>query len=80
MVGPLSSEEIEDVVSSVRRLVSNEQRPRTLSRDLGVDRLMLTPALRVVSETSPVAPLMLQVPLKAMRRSEPAPEARAVAA
>lgn len=63
MAGPLSSEEIEDVVSSVRRLVSNEQHPRTQSRDLGVDRLILTPALRVVAETSPLAPLMLQTPM-----------------
>ena len=61
MVGPLSSEEIEDVVSSVRRLVSNELRPRTLSRDLNSERLLLTPALRVVSETSVLAPLILDV-------------------
>jgi hypothetical protein len=63
MAGPLSSEEIEDVVSSVRRLVSNEQRPRNLSRDLGADRLMLTPALRVVAESGPIAPLMLSEPI-----------------
>ncbi|MBY0350940.1 hypothetical protein [Tabrizicola sp.] len=63
MVGPLSSEEIEDVVSSVRRLVSNEQRPRTLSRDLNAERLLLTPALRVVAETSPLAPLVLDAPV-----------------
>ncbi|RYI07511.1 MAG: hypothetical protein EON48_14485, partial [Acetobacteraceae bacterium] len=60
MVGPLSSEEIEDVVSSVRRLVSNEQNPRRVTRDLGADRLLLTPALRVVSEVSPLAPLVLE--------------------
>jgi hypothetical protein len=59
MAGPLSSEEIEDVVSSVRRLVSNELSPRRLSRDLGADRLLLTPSLRVVSEVSPLAPLVL---------------------
>ena len=59
MAGPLSSEEIEDVVSSVRRLVSNELSPRRLSRDLGADRLLLTPALRVVSEISPLAPLVV---------------------
>lgn len=63
MVGPLSSEEIEDVVSSVRRLVSNEQRPRALSRDLNADRLLLTPSLRVVSEASPLSPLILATPL-----------------
>jgi hypothetical protein len=60
MVGPLSSEEIEDVVSSVRRLVSNEQSSRRVTRDLGADRLMLTPALRVVSEASPLSPLILE--------------------
>lgn len=64
MAGPLSSEEIEDVVSSVRRLVSNEQRPRTLSRDLNSDRLLLTPAQRVLPETSPLAPLMLDASLQ----------------
>ncbi len=60
MAGPLSSEEIEDVVSSVRRLVSNEQSSRRLSRDLGAEKLLLTPALRVVSETSRLAPLILE--------------------
>lgn len=55
MAGPLSSEEIEDVVSSVRRLVSNELSPRRVSRDLGADRLLLTPSLRVVSELGPSA-------------------------
>lgn len=64
MAGPLSSEEIEDVVSSVRRLVSNEQRPRTLSRDLNAERLLLTPAQRVMPETSPLAPLMLDASLQ----------------
>lgn len=63
MAGPLSSEEIEDVVSSVRRLVSNEQAPRRQSRDDGADRLLLTPSLRVVSETSPLAPLILEAPM-----------------
>ncbi|WP_149586599.1 hypothetical protein [Tabrizicola flagellatus] len=63
MVGPLSSEEIEDVVSSVRRLVSNELRPKTLSRDLSADRLLLTAALRVVPESSPLAPLVLDAPV-----------------
>jgi hypothetical protein len=63
MAGPLSSEEIEDVVSSVRRLVSNEQRPRNVSRDVNADRLLLTPALRVVSDSAPAAPLILDSPL-----------------
>ena len=63
MAGPLSSEEIEDVVSSVRRLVSNEQSARRLSRDLNGERLLLTPSLRVVSETSPLIPLVLATPV-----------------
>jgi len=42
--------EIEDVVSSVRRLVSPEARPRPFSRDLGLEKLILTPALLVVHE------------------------------
>jgi hypothetical protein len=50
MSGPLSSNEIEDVVSSVRRLVSVDVRPRPVSRDLVQDRLVLTPAQRVVPE------------------------------
>lgn len=64
MAGPLSSEEIEDVVSSVRRLVSNELAPRRHSRDLRSDPLLLTPALRVVSEIGPLAPLVLQEKLE----------------
>ncbi|NHB76748.1 hypothetical protein [Rhodobacter calidifons] len=63
MVGPLSSEEIEDVVSSVRRLVSNELLPRSPSRDLTSERLLLTPALRVVTEPVPLAPLVLDAPV-----------------
>jgi hypothetical protein len=70
MAGPLSTNEIEDVVSSVRRLVSTEQRPKAVSRHLGDDRLLLTPSLRVVADnqfqgsagpTEP-APLILTTP------------------
>jgi hypothetical protein len=50
MAGPLSTNEIEDVVSSVRRLVSTEQRPKPVTRDLGADKLLLTPSLRVVAD------------------------------
>lgn len=69
MSGPLSSNEVEDVVSSVRRLVSTDARPRPLSRDLGQDRLVLTPALRVVGEP-PAGPLILTHPT-----IDPVPEA-----
>lgn len=73
MAGPLSSEEIEDVVSSVRRLVSNELSPRRLSRDLGADRLLLTPSLRVVSELSPLAPTMPDAVAKEDPPADPEP-------
>jgi hypothetical protein len=72
MAGPLSSEEIEDVVSSVRRLVSNEQ--RVLTRDLNAERLVLTSVYRVVPETSPLSPLMLNAPVA---EAPPAPAAAA---
>jgi hypothetical protein len=53
MSEPLSSPEIEDVVSSIRRLVSPD-RPKT--RDLSHERLLLTPALRVVLDTGSAIP------------------------
>jgi hypothetical protein len=75
MAGPLSSEEIEDVVSSVRRLVSNEQSARAVTRDLAAERFLLTPALRVVSEISPLAPLLLDIRVtEPTVRSEPLAE------
>lgn len=52
MSKPLGTEDIEDVVSSVRRLVSHEVRPRPVSRDLGQDKLLLTSAFLVVSEAA----------------------------
>lgn len=73
MPGPLSTEEIEDVVSSVRRLVSNEQNARRTSRDLGAERLILTPSLRVVSELSPLAPLVLDERIAEASESESHP-------
>lgn len=79
MVGPLSSEEIEDVVSSVRRLVSNEQSPRRTTRDLSAELLLLTPALRVVTEVSPLAPLILDAPvLETAAAPEPLPDVQEV--
>jgi hypothetical protein len=76
MSGPLSSEDIEDVVSSVRRLVSVDARPRPVTVDLGADRLILTPALRVVPEPAPKDPLILS---PAMAAAAPAAEAEAQA-
>ena len=58
----MSSVEIEDVLSSIRRLVSEDLRPaaaQTRAPDAAgpaPDKLILTPALRVVSENAP-APL-----------------------
>jgi hypothetical protein len=50
MSEPLTSSEIEDVLSSIRRLVSDEVRPKLkpASRDATGEKLLLTPALRVV--------------------------------
>jgi hypothetical protein len=61
MSEPLTSGEIEDVLSSIRRLVSDDLRPAAprpaeAPRPAG-DKLILTPALRVVSEQAePDAP------------------------
>ncbi|PQO23648.1 hypothetical protein C2I36_06730 [Rhodobacteraceae bacterium WD3A24] len=48
MSDPMSSREIEDVLSSIRRLVSRDTPPRPESAPQ--DRLVLTPALRVPDE------------------------------
>ncbi len=58
MSEPLSSHEIEDVLSSIRRLVSEELRPAPRARAGAApdqpgaepDKLILTPSLRVVAE------------------------------
>ncbi|WP_103256247.1 hypothetical protein [Tabrizicola aquatica] len=57
MPGSLTSNEIEDVVSSVRRLVSTDQRPRAAKP--APDKLLLTPSLRVVPEAEAIKPLIL---------------------
>jgi hypothetical protein len=60
MAGSVSNSEIEDFVSSVRRLVSADPRNRPVSRDLRPERLVLTPAQRVVPEPAvAVEPLIL---------------------
>lgn len=57
MSEPLSSHEIEDVLSSIRRLVSEELRPAaraaTPAATAEAGKLLLTPALRVVAEAQP---------------------------
>ena len=74
----LDSNGIEDVVSSVRRLVSPEARPR--SRDAGSDPLLLTPALRVAPVAEVIAPLILSRPLPDPEPAVTEPEPAAVAA
>ena len=59
MSGPLSSNEIEDVVSSVRRLVSLDAGQRPGSPGGSFDRLVLTPSLRVVGDQPAISPLIL---------------------
>jgi hypothetical protein len=60
MAGSVSNSEIEDFVSSVRRLVSADPRNRPVSRDLRPERLVLTPAQMVVPEPAvAVEPLIL---------------------
>ncbi len=59
MSEPMSAVEIEDVLSSIRRLVSEELRPLKRSAQattLRDDKLMLTPALRVVVDPSAEPP------------------------
>jgi hypothetical protein len=60
MSEPLSAVEIEDVLSSIRRLVSEDLRPAargvpTVAPSMAGSALILTPALRVVHEAGPLA-------------------------
>lgn len=80
MSEPLSTNEIEDVVSSVRRLVSPEARPRTLSRDLGMDRLILTPSLRIVAEQPGSGPTVVKLETVAKKSRTGARKAKAAKA
>jgi len=55
MSDPVTNVEIEDVLSSIRRLVSADDRPakEAVEADEASDKLVLTPALRVDNDTSP---------------------------
>ena len=65
MSEPMSSVEIEDVLSSIRRLVSDEMRPQPRTAQAApvearapqpaaaADKLLLTPALRIVPDAEP---------------------------
>ena len=58
MSDPVTNSEIEDVLSSIRRLVSTDDRPaKAHASDKAVeeDKLVLTPSLRV-DETADIAP------------------------
>ena len=57
MSDPVSNAEVEDVLSSIRRLVSEEKRsPVAVEPSAGSDRLVLTPALRVAEDVRPIVP------------------------
>lgn len=69
MSDPVSNVEIEDVLSSIRRLVSEDSRAKPAPRPAPPERLVLTPALRVpdpedqaqqTPETGADAPLVLE--------------------
>lgn len=54
MSNPVTNADIEDVLSSIRRLVSEEARPQVAPPPAAVsDRLVLTPALRVMETEQP---------------------------
>ncbi len=54
MSDPVTNAEVEDVLSSIRRLVSEDKRPvHTAKIEPKSDRLVLTPALRVTDDEGP---------------------------
>ena len=61
-----SAEAIEDVLASIRRLVSGPSPARDMPQQDAAERLVLTPSLRVTDPDDPWAP----VPLKVEERSE----------
>ncbi|WP_112309534.1 hypothetical protein [Pseudogemmobacter bohemicus] len=73
MSEPLTSHEIEDVLSSIRRLVSSELRPslKPPVNGAAVDKLLLTPSLRIVGDPPVVKP----APVAPAPVAETAPEA-----
>ena len=68
MSEPLSSSEIEDVLSSIRRLVSDDMRPLPKTVEPAGEKLILTPALRVVqAEPEATEPLPMFVAVQRTR-------------
>lgn len=64
MADPIKSDEIEDVLSSIRRLVTEHQPPTDLADGVeagpAADKLVLTPALRVTDPDDPWVPIAAQ--------------------
>jgi len=56
MSDPMTNTEVEDVLASIRRLVSDDKRPEIQEEKAGAtDRLVLTPSLRVMDDPEPEA-------------------------
>ncbi|MEX0369758.1 MAG: hypothetical protein AB3N09_03950 [Tateyamaria sp.] len=54
MSDPMTNTEVEDVLASIRRLVSDDHRSEPVAKDTTAsDRLVLTPALRVMDDSAP---------------------------
>ena len=64
MSDPMTNTEVEDVLASIRRLVSDNKRPEPPKKEAAVaDRLVLTPSLRVMDDA--VSYTHLTLPTKA---------------
>ena len=53
MSDPVTNADIEDVLSSIRRLVTEDKPPSAAPKPAAADRLVLTPALRVMDSETP---------------------------
>ena len=73
MSDPVKNAEVEDVLSSIRRLVSEDKRPlQTPKQAPSTDRLVLTPALRVEEAIPAPAPQDAPLQLTEEARHKPA--------
>lgn len=76
MSDPVTNAEVEDVLSSIRRLVSEDKRPlQTPKPEPRNDRLVLTPALRVAEDPAPAESAETPAP-EETAAATPAPEPR----
>lgn len=83
MSDPMTSAEVEDILSSIRRLVSEETRAEARTEpaeDKPKDRLVLTPSLRVEVKSAPVAEAAVEADAPDADTDEIAPDAEAGAA